>query len=132
MRIHLSTDDSIRLTAGEAGLSFEAGDALTLSPFHLLAASLATCTYSVLQSYADQADIPLEGLAIDVSWELAGDPFRVTHVDMALDWPGLPATRREAARRAAARCTIHNTLEHGSTVETRIASPRAGETRPAP
>lgn len=132
MHIQLITEDSIRLTAGEARLSFEADDALTISPFHLLAASLATCTYSVLHSYGHQAGIPLDDLAIDVSWELSGEPFRVTHMDMALEWPGLPQSRREAARRAAARCTIHNTLEHGSTVETRVASPRDGETGPAP
>lgn len=132
MRIQLSTDDSIRLTADGPGLSFEGGDALTVSPFHLLAASLATCTYSVLHSYGHQAGIPLEELAIEVSWKMSGDPFRVTHMEMALEWPGLPPARREAARRAGARCTIHNTLEHGSTVETRVASPDAEETGPAP
>lgn len=125
MRIHLTTDDNIRLTADGAGLVFDAGEAAAVSPFHLLAASLATCTYSVLHSYGDQAGISLEGLAVEVSWELAGDPFRVTSMDMILDWPDLPASRREAARRAAARCTIHNTLHHPTPVETRLRSDKS-------
>lgn len=121
MEIHLLTDESIRLTGEGADVSFTSGDAATLSPFHFLAASLATCTFSVLQSYGQHAGIPLDGLAVDVEWEIGGDPYRVTRIDMELHWPGLPAKRREAARRAAAECTIHHTLEHGSHVETRVA-----------
>ena len=123
MEIHLKTDDSIRLTAREAGFSFEPGEAASLSPFHLLAASLATCTFSVLASYGDQAGIPVEGLAIDVDWEIGGDPYRVTRMEMALEWPSLPESRTEAARRVAAQCTVHHTLEEGSHVETRVRDP---------
>lgn len=120
MEIQLLTDESIRLTASSPGFAFEPGEAETLSPFHLLAASLATCTYSVLHSYAHHAGLPLDGLAIDVEWELGGEPYKVTRMEMSLDWPGLPEARTEAARRAAAQCTIHHTLEHGSHVETRV------------
>lgn len=121
MEIHLTTDESIRLTADSEGFSFEPGAAGSLSPFHLLAASLATCTHSVLHSYAEHARLPLEGLSIHVSWEFGGDPFHVTRMDMELDWPGLPESRREAAVRVAAQCTIHQTLHAGSHVETRMA-----------
>ncbi len=55
-----------------------------------------------------------------MAWEIGGDPYRVTHVEMALEWPALPASRTEAARRAAAQCTVHHTLEAGSHVETRV------------
>lgn len=120
MEIHVLTDESIRLTGTESGFIIDPGDADTISPFHLLAASLATCTYSVLYSYGQHAGIPVEGLAIDVTWELGGDPFRVTRMDMALHWPDLPAARTRAAERAAAQCTIHHTLAHGVDVGTRM------------
>ena len=123
MEIHLLTDEKIRLTTESHGFSFEPGAASSLSPFHLLAASLATCTYSVLHSYAEHAGIALDGLAIDVSWEFGGEPYKVARMAMELAWPGLPEDRREAARRAAAQCTVHHTLEHGSHVETRVAGP---------
>lgn len=120
MEIHIRSDDRIRLTDDQPGFIIEPGEADTISPFHLLAASLATCTYSVLHSYGQHAQIPLEGLAIDVAWELGGDPFRVTDMDMALHWPGLPEGRRPAAERAAAQCTIHHTLAHGAEVRTHV------------
>lgn len=120
MEIRILKDDQIRLTAAEPGFSIDPGDVGTISPFHLLAASLASCTYSVLHSYGQHARIPLDGLAIDVAWELGGDPFRVTAVDMALHWPELPDARRPAAERAAAQCTIHHTLAHGAEVRTRV------------
>lgn len=120
MQIHLSTDESIRLTTAGEAFSFEPGEAASLSPFHLLAASLATCTHAVLHSYGHNAGIPLDDLTIDVSWEFGGSPYHVTRMEMTLDWPGLPTQRREAARRAAAQCTVHHTLEQGSHVETRV------------
>lgn len=120
METHLLTDTSIRLTGAGMGFAFEPGEAEALSPFHLLAASLATCTYAVLHSYGQHARIPVDELAIDVSWELGGDPFRVTAMEMVLHWPALPPQRSDAARRAAAQCTIHHTLGHTTEVLTRV------------
>lgn len=104
---------------------FEAGDA-GLSPFHLLAAGLATCTYSVLHDWAHHAGLPLQGLEVVVDWEIGDAPLRVTRMDMEILWPGLPSERRKAAVRAAAQCTIHNTLSHVTPVETRVADPVPG------
>jgi hypothetical protein len=36
----------------------------------------------------------------------------VGEITVTLDWPALPAERREAAKRAAALCTVSKTLEH--------------------
>lgn len=125
MRIVLETEERIRLVADGEGFAFDAGDA-GLSPFHLLAASLAACTHSVLVGWAEHAGLPMEGLEIVVDWELGGEPVRVTRMDMEILWPGLPPNRHPAASRAATLCTIHNTLSHGTTVETRVAD-RAGK-----
>lgn len=128
MEIHLVDEYRIRLENRTDAFAFEPGGATSLSPFHLLAASLATCTYSVLIGYAEAADLPLADLAIDVGWDIGGEPYRVTGIVMELDWPGLPTNRRDAARRAAAQCTIHHTLESGSPVQTRVRDPeRAGK-----
>lgn len=122
MKIVLESEDRIRLVPGEEGFAIEALDG-GLSPFHLLAASLATCTYSVLHGWAHQAGLEMDGLEIGVDWELGGDPVRVTGMDMEIAWPGLPPGRREAAGRVAAHCTIHNTLLASTAVETRVADP---------
>ena len=123
MEIHLSTEESIRLTTAGEGVAFVPRESASLSPFHLLAASLATCTHAVLHSYGHTAGIPLDDLAVDVSWEFGGAPYRVSRMRMTIDWPALPAGRRGAARRAAAQCTVHHTLEQGSHVETHVKEP---------
>lgn len=120
MRIVLESEHAVRLIADDEAFAFEAREG-GLSPFHLLAASLATCTYSVLQGWALHARLDLEGLEIGVVWELGGDPVRVTRMDMDIDWPRLPPERHAAAVRAAAQCTVHNTLSHPTPVATRMA-----------
>lgn len=125
MRIVLETEDRIRLQANGEGFIFEAVEG-TLSPFHLLAAGLATCTHSVLHAWADHAGLPLQGLEIVVEWEIGDHPLRVTGIDMEIVWPSLPPERHKAAVRAAAQCTVHNTLAHGTPVETRVGEEEAG------
>lgn len=125
MRIVLETEERIRLVADGAEFAIEP-DGAGLSPFHLLASSLATCTYSVLHGWAEQARLGVDGLEIRVDWRLGGDPVRVAAIEMEIAWPGLPAARREAARRVAAHCTIHHTLTEATSVETRVAGSGPG------
>lgn len=120
MRIVLEAEDSIRLLPGGGELVLEGGPAVGLSPFHLLAAALATCTWSVLEGWAREAGLGADALAILVEWDLGGDPVRVSNVRMEVAWPELPAGREAAARRVASHCTIHHTLELGTHVSTEI------------
>ena len=93
------------------------------TPFHMLGSALAVCTFDILASWASHANITFDDLAIDVSWTFADKPHRVDAVKLSFRWKGLPATRLEAAKRAAALCPIHATLTHGApvTVEGAIA-----------
>jgi uncharacterized OsmC-like protein len=124
MRIILETETSIRLAAGSDGMALEAEPGVALSPFHLLAASLATCSWSVLVGWAEAASLDASGLELVAEWEFGGDPVRVAELRLGVEWPGLSASRRAAAERAAAQCTIHHTLEHGSRVVTRVRASR--------
>ena len=111
MKIMLLSEDRLRVQGGAGPLSVEADSAeMTYSPGHMLASSLAVCTYSILQSWATNADIPAADLAVEVGFEYVAKPHRIGKMEVALDWPSLPAERREAARRAAALCPIHRTL----------------------
>jgi uncharacterized OsmC-like protein len=82
------------------------------SPFHMLASSLATCTFSVLHSWASHAKLGSDDLAIVGSWVFAADPQRVGAIRMELEWPSLPENRRAAGGRVAEMCTIPTTLHH--------------------
>ena len=117
MKISLLSDDAIRLELTPGSLTVEAESAdQQYSPFHMLASGLASCTMSVLYSWATHADIPVDALTIDVSWTFAENPHRVGAMTLRFTWPGLPPNRLEAAKRAAKLCAIHATLEHPPTI----------------
>ena len=124
MKITLLSDDAIRLDPVPGALTIEAASAETsYSPFHMLASGLATCTFSVLHSWATHAKIPIDDLTLDVQWRFADDPHRVGEMSVIFDWPSLPANRLSAAKRVAEMCTIHATLMHPP----RITIASAGE-----
>lgn len=120
MEIVIRGETELAVTPEPAGLSVreEGGH---FGPLPMLAASLATCTVAVLVSWADNAGLDASGLEVVVRWEYVDDPYRVGSYDLEIRWPGLPAGREAAARRVAARCTVHRTLEHPPEVTTRVS-----------
>ena len=128
MKITLLSDDAIRLTPEPGPMTIEAQSAeQTYSPFHMLASGLATCTFSVMYSWATHADLPVDDLAIEVRWTFADDPHRVGEMSVVFDWPSLPERRRAAAKRVAEMCTIHATLKQPPRVTIEAAAQRGAE-----
>lgn len=118
MKITLLGDDAIRLEPSTGMLTIEAASAeLGYSPFHMLASGLATCTLSVLQSWATHAKVAAEDLSLEVQWKFTDDPHRVSNMAVILEWPSLPAERTATARRVAALCTVHATLTHSPVID---------------
>jgi len=108
MKITLLSDDAIRLEPTAGPLTIEAPSAdVMYSPFQMLASGLASCTFSVLYSWATHADLSIDDLALEVHWDFADDPHRMADIHVLLDWPSLPANRVAAAKRASELCTIH-------------------------
>jgi uncharacterized OsmC-like protein len=113
MKITLLSDDAIRLEPTAGPLTVEAPSAdVQYSPFQMLASGLASCTFSVLYSWASHAELSVDDLAIEVHWSFGDEPHRMADIHLVLDWPSLPANRTAAARRASELCTIHATLTH--------------------
>jgi len=113
MKITLLGDDLLRLEDSAGMLTIEAPTAgEQFSPFHMLASGLAACTFSVLHSWASHAGLDPAPLSIEVGWSFAEQPHRVGSLNVTLRWPGLPADRQAGAKRAAALCAVHKTLEH--------------------
>jgi uncharacterized OsmC-like protein len=123
VKITLLSEERIRLEGGGGPLSIEADSPeMYYSPFHMVASGLATCVYSVLQSWASSAELPAEDLAIEVGWEFAEDPHRVGRYDLALSWPSLPEARRAAAERVAHLCPVHRTLQNSPEIRMQLSA----------
>lgn len=127
MKLILESETRVRLPM--EGEDFEiTSEGAPISPYHLLAGSLASCTALTLQSWAEEAGIDMTPLTIHIAGKMADErPERVERMDMELRWPGLPEARIEAAERVADLCPIHATLKRGTEIARRVvALPLAG------
>jgi uncharacterized OsmC-like protein len=92
--------------------SSEVGVAYPSAP-ELLMASLGSCVGSVLVYFADRHDIDLEGMRIDLDWEMAEEPYRISRIDIGVTIPAhLDDEVMATLERVAGTCLIHNTLLH--------------------
>jgi uncharacterized OsmC-like protein len=132
VKIILLSDDAIRLEPDEGPMTIEAIEPdQQYSPFHMLASSLAYCTFSVMYSWATHTRQTADDLVIEVRWTFSEDePRRVAELRLTYDWPSLPARKQDAARRVAAMCTIHETLHRPPVVITEPMAARAEDVRP--
>ena len=122
MKITLVAEDAIRLEPTPGPMTIEADSADQLySPFHMMASGLAFCTYSVLASWASNAKLESDDIAIEVRWSFSDNPHRVGDMQLRIEWPSLPEPRKTAAERVAALCAIHATLMHSPTIATKVA-----------
>lgn len=120
MRMILEGEDRIRFEM--AGDGFEmSSEGPAISPYHLMAGSLASCTALTVESWAQGAGIDTGTLVISVAWEMVEErPKRISRLDMELRWPALPSDRVETAERVADLCPIHATLLRAAEVSRRI------------
>lgn len=114
MKIILTSEYSIRLEPEPGPMTIEAMEPdEQYSPFHMLASSLAYCTFSVMYSWATHTKQSVDDLVLEVHWTFSDDePQRVSDIRLTFQWPSLPQKKLNAARRVAELCTIHATLQH--------------------
>jgi putative redox protein len=113
MKIILTSAESLRLEPAPGPLTIEAPSAeMGYSPFHMLGSSLATCTFSVLQSYAAHKNLGADDLRVEVSWSFAETPHRVGAIKVNVEWPSLAGDMWPRALRVANLCGVHNTFTH--------------------
>ena len=125
MKIILLSDESIRLEpdSGAGPMTIEAVEPdQQYSPFHMLASSLAYCTFSVMYSWATHTKQSADDLVLEVTWKFSTDePHRVSEMRLRFTWPSLPEKKKEAAKRVARLCTVHETLLHPPVITTEAA-----------
>ncbi len=116
----LEGESKIRLEMTGQGVEITSED-IAISPYHLLAGSLASCIVLLIQPWAERSGIDLGPAMISVGWEHAGDrDNRVKRMDVDLWWPGLPGSRKPVVQRLAAACPIHATLVSGTVITSSV------------
>jgi uncharacterized OsmC-like protein len=86
----------------------------------LFAVAFAQCTFAVLAGYAHRINADSRDLRFRLRWRYEEKPLRIGAIEMDIQWPGLPESRLDAAQRAAAMCTLHNTLKDSVDIETLV------------
>ena len=117
MKITLLDETRIRYEPTPGALTVDApAPDRPFTPFQMVASGLAACTYAIMASWGEHADLRADDLTLEVSWAFEEKPHRVGGIDLTFVWPSLPAARLEAAKRVAAMCPVHVTLEHPPTM----------------
>ncbi len=82
------------------------------SPAELLAGSLGACIAMMVQGYCRRHGYEGDD-GVSLTMELADDPKRVGRIVVDLELPeGVPDGKKEAIKRVAERCPIHETLQN--------------------
>jgi putative redox protein len=83
------------------------------APVELLAGSLGACIAMMVQRYLVTCDHADGDVGVSLTVELADQPKRIGGIVVDVELPdGVPESRREAIRRVAEQCVIHETLRH--------------------
>ncbi len=91
------------------------------SPAELLGGSLGACIAMMVQSYCTRHGYTDGDVSVSLTLELADSPKRVGAVVVDVELPdGVPEEKREAIRRMAERCPVHETLRDPPRVDIEI------------
>ncbi|MBI4539409.1 MAG: OsmC family protein [Gemmatimonadetes bacterium] len=120
MRLVLESETRARLEMSGDGLEI-ASEGASISPYHLLAGSLSTCTALTLQRgrRASRSTWRPSRFTSRGSTRRSG-PARIRRIEMELRCPGFPEERKATAERVADLCPIHATLTRAAEVSRRI------------
>jgi uncharacterized OsmC-like protein len=120
MRMILEGESRIRLEMVGEGFGIKS-DRVSISPYHLLAGSLASCIGLVMAAWAGGAGVDVRPVTISIGWEHAEDEGnRVKLMEVEVHWPGLPDSRKVVAERLVEACPIHATLLSGTAISSRV------------
>jgi len=81
------------------------------TPPEVFIASLGSCVGAFVVNYCNQAGVDTREMTVDVSFDKAEDPARLTNVKVTVKLPhGACGRRKEALRRVAEHCPVHETI----------------------
>lgn len=88
------------------------------SPVELLAGSLGACIGMMVQTYCNRHGYTDGEVGVSLTLELADSPKRVGGIVVDVELPeGIPEDRKEAIRRMAEKCPVHETLRNAPRID---------------
>lgn len=83
------------------------------SPVELLAGSLGTCIAMMVQTYCNRHGYTDGDVGVSLTLELADSPKRVGGIVVDVELPdGIPEDKKDAIRRMAEKCPVHETFRN--------------------
>jgi uncharacterized OsmC-like protein len=93
-----------------------------LSPVELVASSLGACIAMMVQTYCDRHGYTDGDVDVSLTLELADKPKRIGGIVVDVELPsGVPEDKKEAIRRMAELCPVHETLRNPPRVDIDIS-----------
>ncbi len=81
------------------------------TPPEFFVASLGSCIAAFVAQYCERNTIDAGDLRVDLSYDKADDPTRLTHLKATIHLPnGSCGSRLQAIERVAAHCPVHETI----------------------
>jgi uncharacterized OsmC-like protein len=81
------------------------------TPPELFIASLGSCVGAFVAQYCERTGLDTDGLRVDVSYEKADGPTRLTDLAITVHLPHADCDdKRAAIERVAAHCPVHETI----------------------
>ena len=81
------------------------------TPPELFIASLGSCVGAFVVNYCNNAGVDMRDMTVDVTFDKADDPTRLTNVKVTVKMPyGACGRRKDAMRRVAEHCPVHETI----------------------
>ena len=96
-----------------------------IMPPQLFIVSLGSCVAAFVAKYAEGRGINTKGMTVDVDFEKAEHPTRLTNIKVKVKMPEADcseACRREALLKVAEHCPVHETIETLNQVDFDIVS----------
>jgi uncharacterized OsmC-like protein len=83
------------------------------TPLEMMMASLGACVATMIAFYLQQKKIDAKDLTVDVGFVKEQNPYRVTKIDVKVNYPGeTDAKLQKILERVAHTCIVHNTFEN--------------------
>lgn len=81
------------------------------TPPQLFIASLSTCVAAMVLNYCQNARLNATDLSVDVSFDKADSPTRLTNLKIVVNMPNMDCDKRqEVLKRVAEHCPVHETI----------------------